>query len=415
MICPKCQYETQEYICTHCGADLITECIANRNITNDDILASYIKNQSIKNIYQTANGLSKEDVEDISQNTFLKVWVHIENLSNRTVQGLGAYIKITTKNTIYDFFSDQKISKSLDEEIGEDDFTLKDVIEAPKEYYDTEYIIENNEAIKTAYKVLSKELTETQYKYLFESLVNGKKYKDIAEENNTNVQTVKNNVFQARKKIETLKNQERTFIPGLSAIAIMFFFMHQDSIKARAATINYDKYVAPRPAQKGTYNPTYQDNDTQPVYTATQTATRKTAKRAAKTAAKISGKKLISVFIATGVLGANVAIGYGLTHSLTDNGSFTEQDFCGYYKDYEETCDLCLAPGGTAKSCSVYGKWSYKNDKLVVITREYGIITNIMSAKPTDNNTLEMKSNDYILCFYFPFTSHTEVYHRSTD
>ena len=404
MICPKCQYETQEYICTHCGADLITECIVNRNITNDDILASYIKNQSIKNIYQTANGLSKEDVEDISQNTFLKVWAHIENLSNRTVQGLGAYIKITTKNTIYDFFSDQKISKSLDEEIGEDDFTLKDVIEAPKEYYDTEYIIENNEAIKTAYKVLSKELTETQYKYLFESLVNGKKYKDIAEENNTNVQTVKNNVFQARKKIEALKKQERIFVPGLSAIAIMFFFVHQDSIQARAATVNYNKQVAPRPSSG------YGTNTTD------MASVGKTAKYAtATTAVKIGAGKVFAGICIVGALGANAAIGYGLTHSLTDNGSFTEQDFCGYYKDYEETCDLCLAPGGTAKSCSVYGKWSYKNDKLVVITREYGIITNIMSAKPTDNNTLELKSNDYILCFYFPFTSHTETYHRVTD
>lgn len=415
MICPKCNNETNEYICTNCGTDLIAEYLSNRNPATDGLLATYIKEQSIKGIYQSATSFSKEDVEDISQNTFLKVWKHIETLSNRTVQGLGAYIKVTVKNTIYDFLSDKKVSKSLDEEIGDNDFTLKDVIEAPKEYYDTEYIIENQEAIQAVYQVLKEELTDIQYKYLFESLVNGKKYKDIAAENDTNVQAVKNNVFQARKKIESLKNQERIFVPGLSAIAIMFFFMHQDSIKARAATINYDKHVAPRPSQEGTYNPTYQDNGTQPVHTAAKTATRKTAKRAAKTAAKISGKKLASVLLATGALGANVAIGFGLTHSFNNNSGFSEQDFVGYYQDYDDSYILGLAPGGTASTGDAYGKWSYKNGKLVVITRDFGVITNILSTTPTDNNTLEMKSNDYILCFYFPFTSHTEVYHRSTD
>mgnify|MGYP003506869352 CR=1 FL=1 len=79
MICPKCNNETNEYICTNCDADLIAGYLSNRNPATDDLLATYIKEQSIKGIYQSANGFSKEDVEDISQNTFLKGWKHHEH------------------------------------------------------------------------------------------------------------------------------------------------------------------------------------------------------------------------------------------------------------------------------------------------------------------------------------------------
>lgn len=132
----------------------------------------------------------QEKARDLIQETFMKALSYRDKFTQNT--NFKAWVYTILKNTfINEYRRNSKIKKTFD---GSDsDFHLK--FSKEKCYTTTETIYHSKEIIKCINAL------EVEYKVPFKMFLDGFKYKEISEELNLPLGTVKSRIFFARKKL----------------------------------------------------------------------------------------------------------------------------------------------------------------------------------------------------------------------
>ncbi len=137
-----------------------------------------------------------EKADDLLQETFLKALTYRDKFAQNT--NFKAWIYTIMKNTfINDYRRSVKTKSTFDG--SNNDFHLtfsKDKIyPAPDSFYSTQEINKNIQAL------------EDEYRIPFTMFLDGYKYKEIADELNLPLGTVKSRIFFTRKKLEKSLNE----------------------------------------------------------------------------------------------------------------------------------------------------------------------------------------------------------------
>ncbi len=137
-----------------------------------------------------------EKANDLLQETFLKALANSEKFAQNT--NFKAWVYTIMKNTfINSYRRNMKMKNTF--EMSNNDFHLK--IQKDKGYPSPESIYSSKEIIKCINAL------EIEYKTPFNLFLEGFKYKEIAEELNLPLGTVKSRIFFTRKKLgKTLKD-----------------------------------------------------------------------------------------------------------------------------------------------------------------------------------------------------------------
>jgi len=137
-----------------------------------------------------------EKAHDLLQETFLKALTYRDKFTQNT--NFKAWIYTIMKNTfINNYRRNMKTKNTFDG--ANNDFHLK--FQKDKSYPSPESIYSSKEIIKCINAL------EAEYKVPFNMFLDGYKYKEIAEELNLPLGTVKSRIFFTRKKLEkTLKD-----------------------------------------------------------------------------------------------------------------------------------------------------------------------------------------------------------------
>jgi RNA polymerase sigma-70 factor (ECF subfamily) len=136
----------------------------------------------------TANS---ERADDLLQETFLKALTYRDKFTQNT--NFKAWIYTIMKNTfINDYRRNVKTKKKFDGSNNEFHlmFSKDKVYPAPDSFYSTKEINKSIDAL------------ESEYKVPFNMFLEGYKYKEIAEELDLPLGTVKSRIFFTRKKLE---------------------------------------------------------------------------------------------------------------------------------------------------------------------------------------------------------------------
>ena len=136
----------------------------------------------------TANS---ERADDLLQETFLKALTYRDKFTQNT--NFKAWIYTIMKNTfINDYRRNVKTKKKFDGTNNEFHlmFSKDKVYPAPDSFYSTKEINKSIEAL------------DSEYKVPFNMFLEGYKYKEIAEELDLPLGTVKSRIFFTRKKLE---------------------------------------------------------------------------------------------------------------------------------------------------------------------------------------------------------------------
>ena len=124
---------------------------------------------------------NEEIVDDILQDTFIKVHTNLESLNN--ISKLKSWVMTIARNTIMDYFKQNKISQNID------DINLIDDVE--KEKHD------EKECLYEIVKSLPKKYRDP----LFLSDIKGLKQAEVASQLKLNLSTTKSRIQRARKLI----------------------------------------------------------------------------------------------------------------------------------------------------------------------------------------------------------------------
>ena len=132
-----------------------------------------------------------DKAQDLLQETFLKALTYSDKFTHNT--NFKAWIYTIMKNT---FINDYRRSMNTKNtfEIANNEFNLK--IDKDKGYPSPESIYNSKEIIKCINAL------EDEYKTPFNLFLEGFKYKEIAEELNLPLGTIKSRIFFTRKKLE---------------------------------------------------------------------------------------------------------------------------------------------------------------------------------------------------------------------
>lgn len=134
----------------------------------------------------------QEKAQDLLQETFLKALKYRDKFIPNT--NFKAWIYTIMKNTfINNYRRNVKINKTFDG--SGSDLHLK--FQEDKNYSSSESIYNSKEILKSINDL------ETEYKVPFNMFLDGYKYKEIAEDLNLPLGTVKSRIFFARKKLES--------------------------------------------------------------------------------------------------------------------------------------------------------------------------------------------------------------------
>lgn len=132
-----------------------------------------------------------DNAQDLLQETFLKALTYSDKFTQNT--NLRAWVFTIMKNT---FINNYRRNMSVKKTFGttNNEFHLR--TEHDKEYSSPESIYNSKEIIKGI------DALEDQYKIPFNMFIEGFKYKEIAEELNLPLGTIKSRIFFTRKKLE---------------------------------------------------------------------------------------------------------------------------------------------------------------------------------------------------------------------
>ncbi|MFV0594005.1 MAG: RNA polymerase sigma factor [Draconibacterium sp.] len=132
-----------------------------------------------------------ERADDLLQETFLKALTYREKFTQNT--NFKAWIYTIMKNTFINDYRRKVKTKNTFEGSNNDFhlmFTKDKVYPAPDSFYSSKEITKSINAL------------EDEYKVPFTMFLDGYKYKEIAEELNLPLGTVKSRIFFTRKKLE---------------------------------------------------------------------------------------------------------------------------------------------------------------------------------------------------------------------
>lgn len=132
-----------------------------------------------------------DNAHDLLQETFLKALIYSDKFTQNT--NFKAWVCTIMKNTFINNYRRNMNTKNTFD-IANNEFHLK--IENDKGYPSPESIYNSKEIIKCI------DALEDEYKIPFNMFIEGFKYKEIAEELNLPLGTVKSRIFFTRKKLE---------------------------------------------------------------------------------------------------------------------------------------------------------------------------------------------------------------------
>jgi len=141
-------------------------------------------------IYAMSLTSDTANAQDLLQETFLKALIYSDKFTQNT--NFTAWVFTIMKNTFINNYRRNMSAKStFDTTINE--FHLK--IEPDKGYPSPESVYNSKEIIKCI------DALEDEYKIPFNMFIEGFKYKEIAEELNLPLGTIKSRIFCTRKKL----------------------------------------------------------------------------------------------------------------------------------------------------------------------------------------------------------------------
>jgi RNA polymerase sigma-70 factor (family 1) len=163
---------------------------------NENVFATFFKShsKSLRNflIYKFGN---TEKAEDMTQEAFIKLW---QNCANVPLEKAKSYIYTIANNSSLNEIAHQKVVLSY-----EKNNSLSDT-----NHENPEFVLEEKE-FKTKLLHAIDSLNETQRVAFLMHRIDGKKYKQIAEELNISEKAVEKRIHGAlvelRKKIDTIK------------------------------------------------------------------------------------------------------------------------------------------------------------------------------------------------------------------
>jgi len=133
----------------------------------------------------------RDNAQDLLQETFLKALTYSDKFKQNT--NFKAWVYTIMRNTFINNYR-RNMSDKITFGATNNEFHLK--IEHDKGYPSPESIYNSKEIIKCINDL------ETEYKTPFNMFLEGFKYKEIAEELNLPIGTVKSRIFITRKKLE---------------------------------------------------------------------------------------------------------------------------------------------------------------------------------------------------------------------
>jgi RNA polymerase sigma factor (sigma-70 family) len=137
-----------------------------------------------------------ERADDLLQETFLKALTYRDKFTQNT--NFKAWIYTIMKNTFINDYRRKVKTKNTFEGSNNDFhlmFTQDKVYPAPDSFYSSKEITKSIDSL------------EDEYKVPFTMFLDGYKYKEIAEELNLPLGTVKSRIFFTRKKLEKALNE----------------------------------------------------------------------------------------------------------------------------------------------------------------------------------------------------------------
>ncbi len=132
-----------------------------------------------------------DNANDLLQETFLKALIYSDKFTQNT--NFNAWVYTIMKNTFINNYRRNMNTKSIFD-ISSNDFHLN--VEKDKGYPTPESIYNSKEIIKCINAL------DAVYKIPFNMFIEGFKYKEIADELNLPLGTVKSRIFFTRKKLE---------------------------------------------------------------------------------------------------------------------------------------------------------------------------------------------------------------------
>ncbi len=135
---------------------------------------------------------SEMEADDITQETFIRLWNHLDNISVFAIKG---WLVKTARNLCIDFFRSRGRNKvyQLNDELGE--------IPELTEYHDPLHYAQEND-VKTIINEKLDNLPETQKSIFILYEYEGMKYREISKSLDIPVNSVKVYLMRARKRLQ---------------------------------------------------------------------------------------------------------------------------------------------------------------------------------------------------------------------